>query len=125
MTDSDADPNSGIDQGSCVPDVPDVSSSLQRLASKYGKKPKIDFFPPDFNLDVSKFFTFGSLGKILGKGSGGLGFDTCLIHDSGDIDGMIQGGPLYPEDLGSKLDALDSDIGGLQDQVDAIGDSAP
>ena len=132
MTDSDTDPNLGIDQGDCVPDVPDVSSALQKLQSEFGKKPKIHFFPPNFNVDCTKFFTFGTLGKILGKKAGGLGYDTCALHDNGDMDGMITGGPLYPEELGGKLESIDTeidglgeDLGNLQDQVDGMGDSAP
>ena len=116
----------------CVPDVPDVSSVLSNLQSQYGKKPKIDFFPPDFNIDVSKFFGFNFFSKVLGKGPGGLDYDTCAVTIEGDIDGAITGGPLYPEELGDKLESIDTEIEGLgenvvdlQDQINAIGDSAP
>ena len=116
----------------CVPDVPDVSSALSKLQSEFGKKPKIDFFPPDFNLDVSKFFGFNFFSKILGKGPGGMDFDTCAVTVEGDIDGAISGGPLYPESMGGKLESIDTeieglgeDLGNLQEQVDGMGDSAP
>ena len=127
MSDSDTDPNLSIDQGDCVPDVPDVSSALAKIQSEFGKKPHVSFFPPNFNVDVTKFFTFGTLGRILGKKSGGLGYDTCAVHVDGDIDGMIQNGPLYPEELGGKLDGIDDDLASLQGQIDEInlGDSAP
>ena len=126
MTDP-VDPNLSIDQGDCVPDVPDVSSALEKLQSEFGKKPKIHFFPPNFNVDVTKFFTFGTLGRILGKRQGGLDYDTCAVHISGDIDACIEGGPLYPENLGGKLDGIDDDLASLQGQIDDInmGDSAP
>lgn len=109
----------------CIPDTPDVGSELTKVQSQFGKRPSVDFFPPDFNVDVSKFFNFNMFGKILGKSAGGLGFDTCAVCIDGDIDGALSGGPVYPEGLGGVLEGIDSDISGLQDQVDEIGDSAP
>ena len=107
----------------CVPDVPDVSSALSKLQSEFGKKPKIDFFPPDFSLDVSKYFGFNFFSGILGKG--GMDFDTCAVTVEGDVDGAISGGALYPESLGGKLESIDTEIDGLQSQIDDLGDSAP
>ena len=116
----------------CIPDVPDVSAALQKLQSEFGKKPKIDFFPPDFNVDVSKFFGFNFFSKILGKGPGGLDFDTCAVAIEGDIDGAIAGGPVYPDTMGGKLESIDqnlesleTDLGALADQVNELGDSSP
>ena len=110
-----------------VPDVPDVSAALQKLKSEFGKKPKVDFFPPDFNVDVSKFFGFNFFSKILGKGPGGLDFDTCAVAIEGDIDGAVTGGPLYPDTMGGKFESIDDDLAALQGQIDDIntGDSAP
>ena len=111
----------------CIPDVPDVSAALQKLQSEFGKKPKVDFFPPDFNVDVSKFFGFNFFSKILGKGPGGLDFDTCAVAIEGDIDGALAGGPLYPDTMGGKLESIDDDLASLQGQIDElnVGDSAP
>ena len=108
----------------CIPDVPDVSSALAKLQSEFGKRPEITFFPPDFNVDLSKFFTFNMFGKILGKGPGGLDYDTCAVTIEGDIDGAVTGGPLYPESMGSQLESIDESLSGLQDQVNELGDSA-
>ena len=104
----------------CIPDVPDVSSALTKLASEFGKRPHVAFFPPNFNVDVSKFFTFGTLGRILGRGEGGLGYDTCAVHIEGDVDGMIEGGPTYPETLDGKLDGIDQNIDQLGQDVNNI-----
>ena len=109
----------------CVPDVPDVSSLLKEKISKYGKKPEVNFFPPDFNVDVSKFFGFNFFSKVLGKGPGGMDYDTCAVTIEGDIDGAIEGGPLYPETMGGKLDGIDEELSALQGQIDELGDSAP
>ena len=109
----------------CVPDVPDVSSALSKLQSEFGKKPKIDFFPPDFNLDVSKFFGFNFFSKILGKGPGGMDFDTCAVCIDGDIDGALAGGPVYPEGMSGTIDGINEDLAGLQSQIDEMEDSAP
>ena len=121
MSDATAD----LTAEECIPDVPDVSSELRRLASKYGKIPTIDFFPPDFNIDISNFFSFDMFGKILGKGPGGLDFDICAVTIEGDIDGALAGGPVYPESMGSQLESIDEGISGLQDQVNDLGDSSP
>ena len=111
----------------CVPDVPDVSSVLEKVTSEFGKKPKVDFFPPDFSFDISKFFSFNMFGKILGKGAGGLDYDTCAVTIDGDIDGALAGGPVYPDTMGGTIDGINEDLGSLQGQIDDINlaDSAP
>jgi hypothetical protein len=109
----------------CIPDVPDTSAIMSKLQTELGRRPNLDFFPPDFNLDISKFFSFDMFGKILGKAAGGLDFDTCAVCIDGDIDGALAGGPLYPETMGSQLESIDEGISGLQDQINSIGDSAP
>ena len=109
----------------CVPDVPDTSAIMSKVQTELGRRPNLDFFPPDFNVDISKYFSFNMFGKILGKGPGGLDFDTCAVCIEGDIDGALAGGALFPESMGSKLESIDSDMAGLQDQVNELGDSSP
>ena len=116
----------------CIPDVPDCSAILEKVQSEFGKRPKVDFFPPDFSFDISKYFSFNMFGKILGKGPGGLDYDTCAVAIDGDIDGALAGGPLYPDTMGGKLESIDqnlesleTDLGDLTDQVNELGDSSP
>ena len=112
---SDATANLTPEQ--CVPDVPDTSAVMSKLQTEFGRRPNVDFFPPDFNVDISKFFSFNMFGKILGKGPGGMDFDTCAVCIEGDIDGAITGGALYPESMGSKLESIDSDMSSLGDSA--------
>ena len=111
---TEGDLNADIDEGECVPDVPDVSSALRNIASEFGKRPQVAFFPPNFNVDVSKFFTFGMLGRIMGRRSGGLGYDVCAVHIDGDLDAMAAGGPTYPDTLSDKITSIDQEIENLQ-----------
>ena len=109
----------------CIPDVPDTSAILSKLQTEFGRRPNLDFFPPDFNVDISKFFSFDMFGKILGKGPGGLDFDTCAVCIEGDSDGALSGGPVYPDGMSGTIDGINEDLAGLQSQIDEMEDSAP
>ena len=109
----------------CIPDVPDTSAILSKLQTEFGRRPNLDFFPPDFNIDISKFFSFDMFGKILGKVPGGLDFDTCAVCIEGDIDGALAGGPVYPDGMSGTIDGINEDLAGLQSQIDEMEDSAP
>lgn len=126
-----------VDITQCTPDVPDPQAVVNKaIATARGKVADLDFRPVDFNMDVSKFFSFEMIGRILGKPDG-LGYDMCAICDSGDIDGAIANSP-FPngaqdtidgingslDGINSSIDGINSSIDGLQDQVNAIGDSA-
>ena len=117
----------------CVPDVPDVQSSVDKaIATAKGKVADLDFRPVDFSLDISKFFTFDVFGRLLGKPDG-MGYDMCAIADSGDVDAAIAGSP-FPNgaqdtidgingsltDLEGQIGGLEGQIGGLQGQINNL-----
>ena len=102
----------------CIPDVPDVGALIDKAKSTlYGKKPNINFTPIDFEIDISNFFDFNMIGKLLGKG--GLGMDVC----GHTIDGLgfdsMDGGVFIPAQ--DTIDGLNQSI---QDNAQGIADNA-
>ena len=102
----------------CVPDVPDVGAAINKAKSTlYGKKPNINFTPIDFNVDISKFFDFNMIGKLLGRG--GLGMDVCgHCIDGASFDSMAEGTWVPAQDT---VDGLNQ---GIQDNAQGIADNA-
>ena len=83
----------------CTPDVPDPQAAVNKaIATARGKVADIDFRPVDFSMNVSKFFSFEMIGRILGKPDG-LGYDMCAMCDSGDLDAVIANSVLGSEGM--------------------------
>jgi hypothetical protein len=107
------------DISTCIPDTPDVQGEVNKaIATAKGKVADIDFRPVDFNLDVSKYFSFEMIGRILGKPDG-LGYDMCAICDSGDLDAAIAGSP-FPNGAQDTIDGINNSIDAVNDKVDNI-----
>ena len=98
----------------CIPEVPDVGAAIDKAKSTlYGKKPNIDFTPIDFSVDISKFFDFNMIGKLLGRG--GLSMDVCGHTVEGiGFDSMAEGTWIPAQET---VDGLNQ---GIQDNAQGI-----
>jgi hypothetical protein len=109
----------------CIPEVPDVDALVNKAkATLYGKKPNIDFRPIDFSVDISKFFDFNMIGKLLGRG--GLGMDVCghCIEGLG-FDSMAEGTWVPAQDTVDGLNqSIQDNAQNIQDNAQGIADNA-
>lgn len=58
----------------CLPDLPDLTSLFNVNFTLYGKVPNLDFFPPDFTIDLDGFFDFAMIVD-------GIGLDCLLGYE--------------------------------------------
>lgn len=98
------------DINNCIPDIPDVQSSVNKaITTAKGKVADLDFRPVDFSLNINKFFTFEVFGRLLGKPDG-MGYDMCAITDSDrTLDDAIAGSP-FPNGAQDRLDEMQQQI---------------
>jgi hypothetical protein len=105
-----------VDISNCTPDVPDIQGEIDKgIATAKGKIADLDFRPVDFSMDLSKYFSFNMIGKILGKPSG-LGYDMCAVCIDGDIDAAIAGSP-FPDGGQSTIDGINGSIDGINSSL--------
>jgi hypothetical protein len=113
------------DINDCIPDAPDIGAIIDKAkATLYGKKPNIDFTPIDFNIDISKYFDFNMIGKLLGEG--GLGLDVCgHTIDGIGFDEMAEGTWLPAQDTIDGLnESIEDNAQGIADNSQGIANNA-